>query len=200
MIPCPYCGTPNRRGSKYCSNCGQRLEAVSAITCAACERLNPPGSTYCAFCGALLTTAQRATESIPGQYMQSLERTGTQELERVKLAPHPELPSWLYEQPTMPPEAASQPSSALQVATVQKSVEEQSKYLQDIQGVLPKTDVWLSSSMQRALGTLGLAADDARNKKSERRTGCAMLGLVALSCLIGLVLLASYSALSEGRE
>lgn len=199
MILCPYCGTPNRRGSKYCSNCGQHLEAVSAITCAACERLNPPGSTYCAFCGALLTPAQRATESIPGQYMQSWERTGTQELESMKPAPHRELPSWLYEQPTIPSEAASQ-SSFAQVATVQKSVEEQSKYLLGIQGILPNTDVWLLSSMQRALRTLGLAADDARNKKSERRTGCAMLGLVALSCLIGLVLLASYSTLAEGRE
>ncbi len=51
MIGCANCGTLNRAGSKFCSNCGQRLEPVPSIVCPACSRLSPPESTFCKFCG-----------------------------------------------------------------------------------------------------------------------------------------------------
>lgn len=185
MIPCPYCGTPNRRGSKYCSNCGQRLEAVSAITCGACERLNPPGSTYCAFCGALLTSVRPARESATGHYVQLSGESSTQELESAEAASRRELPSWLYEQPAMPSETATRPSVAPQAVTAQPRMEEQSKYLQDIQGVLPSTDRWLFSSMQRGIREVALGTGDTTSKKAEKRKGCLPLGLVAAWHLIG---------------
>ncbi|MGC8786074.1 MAG: zinc ribbon domain-containing protein [Anaerolineae bacterium] len=176
MISCPYCGTPNRRGSKYCSNCGQRLEAVSAITCTACERLNPPGSTYCAFCGALLTPVRPTWEG---------EESSKQKPESIEAALHRELPSWLYEQPATPSETATRPSAAPQAVAAQPRMEEQSKYLQDIQGVLPSTDTWLFSSMQRGIREVAPATDDATGKRAERRKGCLPLGLVAVWHLIG---------------
>lgn len=183
MISCPYCGTPNRRGSKYCSNCGQRLGAISAIVCHACERLNPPGSTYCAFCGVLLTFGRTATGSILRPYMPSLEGPVTPELESRQPAPRRELPSWLYEQSAMP-------------SAIQESTEKQSKYLRNIQGVLPSTDAWLLTSMRRGVGTLGLDTDDMGNKKSQNGKGCFMLVLIVL-CL---VLFSLCSALAEGGK
>jgi uncharacterized Zn finger protein (UPF0148 family) len=197
MITCPYCGTPNRRGSKYCSNCGQRLEAVAAITCAACERLNPPGSTYCAFCGALLTPGQLARENAVEQPVEPLAESGKQELESAEVAPRRELPSWLYEEPAISAEATIRPPAAPQAVAVHPSAE-RSKYLQDIQGVLPSTDRWLLSSMQRGLHELTPAANEATGKELKKRKGCLAVGLVALWYLIGHVLFSSQSA--NGKE
>lgn len=200
MIPCPYCGTPNRRGSKYCSNCGQRLEAVSALACHACERLNPPGSTYCAFCGALLTSERLAAKNALEQGKQFSEETATRELESLEPTSHRELPPWLYEQPAAPSKPPGHASPVPRVATVQKAVEKQSKYLLDIHGVLPSTDAWLLSAMQRGISTLGLDLTAIENKKSESRKGCLILALVALFCSIGLVLFAPRIPLLEVKK
>jgi hypothetical protein len=57
MIECAHCGTQNRKGSKFCSNCGQRLDIVPDGVCGTCSRLSPPGSAFCQFCGAALPAA-----------------------------------------------------------------------------------------------------------------------------------------------
>ncbi len=116
--------------------------------------------------------------------MPSLEGTAAQELKNGKPVPRRELPSWLYERPATLSETASQPSLAPQVAAVPKSAEGRSKYLQDIQGVLPSTDAWLLTSMRQGIGTLGLGTNSTGNKKSQNSKGCLTLVLIALSCLV----------------
>ena len=68
---CPRCGTENRPGIAFCSNCGQRLVAAGAATtvarpeapegtqaCPRCGTHNRAGVAFCQNCGANL----RATE------------------------------------------------------------------------------------------------------------------------------------------
>src|SRR5438876_101414 len=40
---CPECGTENREGRKFCSNCGRAL----AVLCPACGTANEPGERFC---------------------------------------------------------------------------------------------------------------------------------------------------------
>ncbi|MFC5704101.1 SPFH domain-containing protein [Cohnella faecalis] len=74
--PCQKCGTPNAEGTKFCSNCGDKLAVVklpchscaalvdermkfcpecgSSLTkkkCPGCSKENPPGSKFCSDCG-----------------------------------------------------------------------------------------------------------------------------------------------------
>src|SRR6266542_1776904 len=50
---CPDCGTENREGRKFCSNCGRAL----ALLCPACGTANEPGERFCGECGSALTQA-----------------------------------------------------------------------------------------------------------------------------------------------
>src|SRR6266511_4278508 len=50
---CPDCGTENREGRKFCSNCGRAL----ALLCPACSTANEPGERFCGECGSALTQA-----------------------------------------------------------------------------------------------------------------------------------------------
>jgi Double zinc ribbon len=68
---CPRCGTENRPGIAFCSNCGQRLVAAGAATtvarpeapegtqaCPRCGTHNRAGTAFCQNCGANLRTAE----------------------------------------------------------------------------------------------------------------------------------------------
>jgi hypothetical protein len=70
---CPRCGTENRPGISFCSNCGQRLIAPGAPvavtrpaapegtqTCPRCGTLNRSGVPFCGNCGANLRPAAEA--------------------------------------------------------------------------------------------------------------------------------------------
>ena len=152
MIGCPHCGTLNRRGSKYCSNCGQRLDTIPGISCPSCNGPNSLGSTLCEFCGAsLLPPAEEddtgAQPSVPSPAAPAVsEREGLEPVMPARSA----LPSWLYPQPAEVPEepelSAGVPSP---IPAEPPAEQEANKYLRGIRGVLPSADVWLSSSMSR---------------------------------------------------
>ena len=74
---CPRCGTLNRPGIAFCSNCGQRLVAAGAPTtvarpaapegtqaCPRCGTHNRAGTAFCQNCGANLQ-AGAAPEAVP---------------------------------------------------------------------------------------------------------------------------------------
>ena len=52
-MQCAACGTENREGRRFCSQCGAAL----ASACAACGFQNQPGENFCGGCGARLTPA-----------------------------------------------------------------------------------------------------------------------------------------------
>jgi class 3 adenylate cyclase/tetratricopeptide (TPR) repeat protein len=59
MINCPNCGTENRDGSKFCNECGSRLD----LQCADCGKVNPPRSKFCSECGGRLRPSPGADVS-----------------------------------------------------------------------------------------------------------------------------------------
>lgn len=187
MIACPSCGARNRRGSKYCCGCGQRLDIVFNVSCPACDRLNPGGSAFCAFCGAKLHSPLAAGEPAAEQPAQMLQEPLESESESAEPAARlpRELPSWLYEQPVAHPEAAAVPSDVSSPAAAKPPLEE-SKYLNDIPGALPRTQGWLSSIPKPGVTS---AADQALQSKPKARAGCLTLVLPVLLGIAGLVLL-----------
>ena len=50
-MSCRGCGTENRAGRRFCSECGAALE----VQCAACGTANEPSDKFCGECGAALT-------------------------------------------------------------------------------------------------------------------------------------------------
>ncbi len=52
-MSCSSCGTENRPGRKFCSQCGAPL----AVTCPSCGAANEPGDTFCGDCGSPLGAA-----------------------------------------------------------------------------------------------------------------------------------------------
>ena len=140
MIDCPYCGTPNRMGSKYCSNCGQRLSAEAGTVCPSCGALNPQGSTYCGPCGSPLPVSgvvQRGDAEAQGD---EPEGSG------VATPPRHELPAWLRPHHTLPPVISVPSSAAPAPPSAEMPAERGSMYLQGIPGVLPRADAWLPPS------------------------------------------------------
>lgn len=99
MIYCPDCGTANRGGSKYCNECGCRLEPPPH-KCPACDALNPAGSEACAACGAGLLSA-------PGSAPEQAVLPGLEDA-YTPTSPPPSaaLPAWLQEI-SSPPEAGA---------------------------------------------------------------------------------------------
>ncbi|MDY6877027.1 MAG: zinc ribbon domain-containing protein [Chloroflexota bacterium] len=55
MTYCPKCGTDNRRGSRFCNECGEPLPMGTALRCPMCGTMNPIGNVYCDRCNARLT-------------------------------------------------------------------------------------------------------------------------------------------------
>lgn len=57
---CPECQFENRRGAKFCNECGHKLE----ITCFKCNNVNRPESKFCDECGYDLSKALLPRESV----------------------------------------------------------------------------------------------------------------------------------------
>ncbi len=68
MIQCSHCGTQNRDGSKFCSDCGARLVQQSGLVCPMCGEPNTVENVFCQKCGARLvplTVAPAADRTPP---------------------------------------------------------------------------------------------------------------------------------------
>jgi len=194
MIPCPSCGVRNRRGSKYCYRCGQRLDAKLNVGCPVCDRLNPAGSAFCAFCGAAM--AQVPSVDGPAVTEEPVVGGSPVEMPQPPLESEPPgaepvagpkhgLPPWLYEQAAVSrvekaptPHEASTPTASASSA--------QSKYLDDIPGALPKTEGWLSSAAKPEKP----AEPQASPSKPKGQAGCLALAMAAVA-IAGLVLTAA---------
>ena len=62
VVTCSSCGTENRPGSKFCSECATPL----AASCPTCGSANPPGSKFCSECATpLIVAARPATSASP---------------------------------------------------------------------------------------------------------------------------------------
>ena len=55
-VKCPNCGTENGAGSKFCNNCGNKLQQDKP-KCPNCGTENTPGSKFCNNCGTPLGAA-----------------------------------------------------------------------------------------------------------------------------------------------
>ncbi len=63
MIYCPKCGTANRRGSRFCNECGELLPAQTTLRCPMCGAMNPVGNAYCDRCNArIIPLGSQSTE------------------------------------------------------------------------------------------------------------------------------------------
>ena len=69
MALCPSCGTENREGRKFCSECG----TVLASACPSCGAANEPGEKFCGECGTTLT-APSTTRVAPQTAAPAAER------------------------------------------------------------------------------------------------------------------------------
>jgi len=151
MIDCPYCDTLNRKGSKYCSNCGRRLDSVSVVHCPACHGANPADISACRFCGVpLVSPLQKDRTDMPTQ----LPERPAESRPESALPPRPELPEWLYQQAVSEAEAPEGESSS--VPPQAKVDEGDSKYLKGIRGALPATDGWLAAVISSYLAQRAL--------------------------------------------
>lgn len=61
MIYCPDCGTSNREGSRFCSECGESLPSTG-LRCPMCGTLNPVSNVYCEECTARLVPMTATSE------------------------------------------------------------------------------------------------------------------------------------------
>ncbi|MEA3375662.1 MAG: zinc ribbon domain-containing protein [Chloroflexota bacterium] len=61
MIYCPNCGTANRKGSRFCSECGKSLPSTGT-RCPMCGTINPVSNVYCEACTARLLPMTSAPE------------------------------------------------------------------------------------------------------------------------------------------
>lgn len=51
MIPCPTCGKPNSAGTKFCGECGGKME-VAKVPCVNCGAELREGAKFCSECGS----------------------------------------------------------------------------------------------------------------------------------------------------
>jgi tetratricopeptide (TPR) repeat protein len=74
-MKCPHCQAENRRGAKFCINCGQSL--LRELLCPNCGKSNPPRSKFCQECGHALVqqapaptklTSPEPTSFVGGRY------------------------------------------------------------------------------------------------------------------------------------
>lgn len=160
MISCPECGTSNRRGSKFCGQCGQPLDPNPEIGCPECHRLNPSDSIYCAFCGARVVPL--SSDSVAT----SLTSDDAQPPVAPEDSASRQVPSWLYDTQETTPEQP--PTEASAVAVPEPPAIHPSKYLEDIQGALPDTAGWLPVNAQAE----PLAKVEVPAPKASRSRGC----------------------------
>jgi len=162
MIGCPYCGTVNRKGSRYCSKCGERLDTVPSTHCPSCNAPNLSSNEYCTFCGVALNVPYEEPEAgtAPSAPTSAApEETGLAETEMEALAAEA-VPSWLYDLPADEEDIVTPAVAGPAVAEQEEP--EPNQYLRDIGGVLPKTPGWLSQSLARHL-----SRDSSRNEPPE---------------------------------
>src|SRR3990172_5597787 len=69
-MTCPSCGTENREGRKFCSECGSAL----ASGCPSCGAANEPGEKFCGECGTTLTAATATPTAAPAAAAPAAER------------------------------------------------------------------------------------------------------------------------------
>jgi len=62
MIHCPKCGAANRRGSRFCNECGELLPMRTALRCPMCGAMNSIGNVYCDKCNARLLPMDAASQ------------------------------------------------------------------------------------------------------------------------------------------
>lgn len=174
MVPCPSCGTQNRRGSKYCYHCGQHLDTVFDAKCPSCERFNPTGSAFCAFCGSRIPLPSAAGDaSVPqSAYVATSPEKGVPESAEGAAARR-ELPSWLYEQ-----ETPSAVHSGFEGPTELFPSDKESKYLKDIPGTLPRSRVWLPAVPGGS--TSRPPTNQLSQGQPRQRVGCLPLLMTAL--------------------
>ena len=76
MIHCPKCGTANRKGSRFCNECGEPLPSTG-IRCPMCDTINPVGNVYCQKCDARLVPLspgeEQSKERKPDREERSIE-------------------------------------------------------------------------------------------------------------------------------
>src|SRR5262245_51456370 len=58
-MQCPQCRHVNPSGTKFCGECGTKLQAL----CPACQTANPPTNKFCSECGQRL--AQPSAAPVP---------------------------------------------------------------------------------------------------------------------------------------
>ena len=61
-MECQACGSENREGRRFCSECGVSL----ASPCPQCAFVNDPGEKFCGGCGVSLAPASAPGASKPG--------------------------------------------------------------------------------------------------------------------------------------
>lgn len=67
-IPCPTCGKPNSAGTKFCNDCGAKME-ISQVPCVKCGAELREGAKFCSECGATQEKQKCANcqaEIVPG--------------------------------------------------------------------------------------------------------------------------------------
>lgn len=181
MIGCTNCGTLNRKGSKYCSNCGQRLQTSPGIVCPACNRLNASDSAFCKYCGASLDTGMlTVSDGIPAEPALEPEAMAMSgDLVPAISPPAAELPDWLYPEPQQPaPGSSSAPHVTPSVANAPQGVE--SRYLKDIPGILPTADAWLNPPQQISKQPTPASTDQTQESKPQRHQGSLPFGVAIL--------------------
>jgi hypothetical protein len=137
----------NRKGSRYCSSCGERLDTVPSTHCPSCNAPNLASREYCAFCGASLEPPAEPSEvGVPTPA--SAEETFVEEAESEPLDAEA-LPDWLYDL-SDEEEAVAVPEAEGAAVPEQKGLEP-NRHLQGISGVLPSIDGWLARSLERHL-------------------------------------------------
>ncbi|MBC7263277.1 MAG: zinc ribbon domain-containing protein [Chloroflexi bacterium] len=103
MIYCPACGTANRDGSRFCNECGGRLDQSIGLLCPNCNASNPLGTLHCSQCGAPLVPSTSGLQDQAGEpgYEEALSAETpplSQESEAVPAVSLKALPEWLYQE------------------------------------------------------------------------------------------------------
>ena len=70
-MTCPSCGTENREGRKFCSECGATL----ALVCPSCGATNEPREKFCGECGTALGATMAPGAAAPSSNAASRSAT-----------------------------------------------------------------------------------------------------------------------------
>lgn len=82
LLRCQECGTANPEGTRFCQQCGTKLEIpapaapVEVVTCPGCGFQNPVGTRFCQECGKDMEVSQESSEIKPAAEPPSVEPGG----------------------------------------------------------------------------------------------------------------------------